>query len=166
MIRARRATPDTYAYDSDLLSVMMRARDDWGEGMLERHLRDEVLTLYLAGHDTTSELMCWAAILTPSMAAESTVKTSPVDWATARRTRKALRQRPLRFVVEQVDRGADSQANSSERQAERTWRAGCAEGRAGRAQRAQGYGECAAGSVERARCDVVAGWSSFLSARV
>jgi cytochrome P450 len=59
MTAARRAAPDTYGFDADLLSVMLRARDDWGEGMLERHLRDEVLTLYLAGHETTAELLCW-----------------------------------------------------------------------------------------------------------
>jgi cytochrome P450 len=59
MIRARRADPDTYAFDTDLLSVMLRARDDWGEGMLERHLRDEVMSLYLAGHSTTSDLLAW-----------------------------------------------------------------------------------------------------------
>lgn len=59
MITARRAAPDTYGFDADLLSVMLRARDDWGEGMLERHLRDEVLTLYMAGHETTAELLSW-----------------------------------------------------------------------------------------------------------
>jgi cytochrome P450 len=59
MIRARRADPDTYAFDTDLLSVMLRARDDWGEGMLEQHLRDEVMSLYLAGHSTTSDLLAW-----------------------------------------------------------------------------------------------------------
>jgi cytochrome P450 len=59
MIGARRAAPDTYAFDTDLLSVMLRARDEWGEGMLERHLRDEVLTIYIAGHQTSAELIAW-----------------------------------------------------------------------------------------------------------
>jgi cytochrome P450 len=59
MIAVRRAAPDTYAFDTDLLSVMLRARDEWGEGMLERHLRDEVMTLYLAGHTTTADLLAW-----------------------------------------------------------------------------------------------------------
>jgi cytochrome P450 len=59
MVRSRRANPDTYAFDADLLSVMLRARDEWGEGMLERHLRDEVMTLYLAGHTTTADLLAW-----------------------------------------------------------------------------------------------------------
>jgi cytochrome P450 len=59
MILMRRTHPDTYAFDADLLSLMLRAQDEWGEGMLERHLHDEVMTLYLAGHQTTSELVCW-----------------------------------------------------------------------------------------------------------
>jgi cytochrome P450 len=59
MIGARRAAPDTYGFDTDLLSVMLRARDEWGEGMLEQHLRDEVMTLYLAGHQTGAELIAW-----------------------------------------------------------------------------------------------------------
>jgi cytochrome P450 len=59
MIAARRAAPDTYAFDVDLLSVMLRARDEWGEGMLESHLHDEVMTLYLAGHQTGAELIAW-----------------------------------------------------------------------------------------------------------
>jgi cytochrome P450 len=59
MIAARRTQPDTYAFDMDLLSVMLRARDEWGEGMLEHHLRDEVMTLYLAGHQTSAELIAW-----------------------------------------------------------------------------------------------------------
>jgi cytochrome P450 len=59
MIGTRRAAPDTYAFDTDLLSVMLRARDEWGEGMLEPHLRDEVMTLYLAGHQTGAELIAW-----------------------------------------------------------------------------------------------------------
>src|SRR5207248_11247474 len=59
MIATRRGAPDTYGFDADLLSVMLRARDEWGEGMLEHHLRDEVMTLYLAGHQTSSELISW-----------------------------------------------------------------------------------------------------------
>jgi cytochrome P450 len=59
MIAARRAAPDTYGFDADLLSIMLRARDEWGEGMLEHHLRDEVMTLYLAGHQTISESISW-----------------------------------------------------------------------------------------------------------
>ena len=45
---------------SDLLSMMMRARDeDDGRGMSDRQLRDEVMTLLLAGHETTANTLSW-----------------------------------------------------------------------------------------------------------
>ena len=45
---------------SDLLGMLMEARDeDTGEGMSNRQLRDEVLTLMVAGHETTSVLLSW-----------------------------------------------------------------------------------------------------------
>lgn len=44
----------------DLLSVLMRVRDDAGRGMSERQLRDESITLLLAGHETTALALSWA----------------------------------------------------------------------------------------------------------
>src|SRR5947208_1349385 len=38
----------------DLLSTLLAARDDDGSQMTERQLRDEVMTLFLAGHETTA----------------------------------------------------------------------------------------------------------------
>lgn len=49
IIRDRRATGDT----GDLLSMLIAAIDDEG-AMSDRQLRDEVLTLMLAGHETTA----------------------------------------------------------------------------------------------------------------
>jgi cytochrome P450 len=44
----------------DLLSAFMTARNEQtGEGMSDRHLRDEVLTLMVAGHDSTAQALCW-----------------------------------------------------------------------------------------------------------
>lgn len=45
---------------NDLLSVLLRARDDAGSGMTDKQLRDEVLTLFLAGHETTASALTWA----------------------------------------------------------------------------------------------------------
>jgi cytochrome P450 len=39
---------------NDLLGTLLAARDDDGSGMSDAQLRDEVLTLFLAGHETTS----------------------------------------------------------------------------------------------------------------
>lgn len=38
----------------DLLSALLRVQDDEGGGMSDRQLRDECITLFLAGHETTS----------------------------------------------------------------------------------------------------------------
>jgi cytochrome P450 len=38
----------------DLLDTLLAAQDDGGTGMSDRQLRDEVTTLFLAGHETTS----------------------------------------------------------------------------------------------------------------
>jgi cytochrome P450 len=47
---------------SDLLSILLHARDEEGDGgsMTDEQLRDEVLTLLLAGHDTTANALTWA----------------------------------------------------------------------------------------------------------
>jgi cytochrome P450 len=45
---------------SDLLSLLLLARDEeTGEGMTDRQVRDEVMTLLLAGHETTSNALTW-----------------------------------------------------------------------------------------------------------
>jgi cytochrome P450 len=47
----------------DLLSLLLLARDDNGVGMSERQIRDEVMTLLLAGHETTALALTWAFML-------------------------------------------------------------------------------------------------------
>src|SRR3954471_14352853 len=58
-IRARRAAPDL-AERTDVLSLLLQARDESGEGMSDRELRDQVVTLLLAGHETTATSLSWA----------------------------------------------------------------------------------------------------------
>lgn len=50
-----RSTPGT-----DLLSRLIAARDDDGQPMTDRQLREEAMTLYLAGHETTALTLTWA----------------------------------------------------------------------------------------------------------
>jgi cytochrome P450 len=48
----------------DLLGMLIRACDqDDGKGMTDRQLRDEVITLFLAGHDTTALTLTWGLYL-------------------------------------------------------------------------------------------------------
>jgi cytochrome P450 len=47
--------------DQTLLGAYIESRDpDTGAGMDDRQLRDEIITLYLAGHETTASLLAWA----------------------------------------------------------------------------------------------------------
>ncbi len=43
----------------DLLSMLMHAQDDAGSSMTTRQLRDEAMTLFLAGHETTASALSW-----------------------------------------------------------------------------------------------------------
>ncbi|HXJ20588.1 MAG TPA: cytochrome P450 [Polyangia bacterium] len=44
----------------DLLSLLIRARDEDGGGMSDRQVRDEAMTLFLAGHETTALALTYA----------------------------------------------------------------------------------------------------------
>ena len=51
----------------NLLDMLMAVRDvDTGEGMTDRQLRDEVVTIFTAGHETTAVLLTWAFYLLAS----------------------------------------------------------------------------------------------------
>jgi cytochrome P450 len=56
-IRERRA----HAGDGhdDILSLLLEARDEDGEGLTDLELRDELMTLLLAGHETTASALSW-----------------------------------------------------------------------------------------------------------
>lgn len=60
--RALLATADLEEDEpQDLLSLLMAARDEeTGEGMDDRQLRDEVITMFIAGHETTALALSWA----------------------------------------------------------------------------------------------------------
>jgi hypothetical protein len=55
MIAERR---EAGATGDDLLSLLLRARED-GAGMSDEQVRDEALTLFLAGHETTAIALTW-----------------------------------------------------------------------------------------------------------
>lgn len=61
IIAEYRARPDTH---DDLLSILLTARDEeTGERMSDEQVRDEVLTLMAAGHETTAHLLAWSCHL-------------------------------------------------------------------------------------------------------
>jgi cytochrome P450 len=56
MIARERAQPSEYS----LLSMLVAARDEDGSSMTDAQLRDEALTLLLAGYETTANALSWA----------------------------------------------------------------------------------------------------------
>lgn len=59
LIDDRRADPGLDERE-DILSMLMLARDEDGEPMTDVELRDELMTLLLAGHETTATALAWA----------------------------------------------------------------------------------------------------------
>jgi len=57
IISERRASKSD---QGDLLSMLLQAQDDDGSQMTDAQLRDEVMTLFLAGHETTALALSWS----------------------------------------------------------------------------------------------------------
>jgi cytochrome P450 len=56
-IRERRSSA---ADGTDILSLLLSARDEAGEPMTDEELHDELMTLLVAGHETTASALAWA----------------------------------------------------------------------------------------------------------
>ena len=57
-IHRRRAADDVGARD-DIFSMLVAARDEHGVGLDDDELRDELMTLLVAGHETTATALAW-----------------------------------------------------------------------------------------------------------
>jgi cytochrome P450 len=58
LIAERRAAADLEGRD-DVLSMLLLARDEHGRGLSDAELRDELMTLLVAGHETTANSLAW-----------------------------------------------------------------------------------------------------------
>ncbi len=104
-ITDRRNDP-ALAERTDALALLVRAADDVGRAMTDRELRDQLMTLLLAGHDTTATALSWAlerltrhpAVLARAVRAAQTGDDDYLD-AVAKET---LRIRPVVFDVGRV----------------------------------------------------------------
>ena len=47
-------------YRTDILSLLILARDEEGQGLTDEELHDQLMTLLLAGHETTASALTWA----------------------------------------------------------------------------------------------------------
>ena len=58
IIQERQSQPPSNGR-GDLLSLLMSAMDEDGTQMTPKQLRDETMTLFLAGHETTAQMLAW-----------------------------------------------------------------------------------------------------------
>jgi cytochrome P450 len=71
IISERKAQPSSN-HRNDLLSMLMGAMDEDGSQMTPKQLRDETMTLFLAGHETTALTLAWTwYLLSQNPAAET-----------------------------------------------------------------------------------------------
>jgi cytochrome P450 len=92
----------------DLLSILLHARDEQdGTGMTDRQLRDEAMTLFLAGHDTTALALTWGWYLLaqhPEVVAELEAELRTVLGGRAPSAADLPRLRYAEMVVQEVMR--------------------------------------------------------------
>jgi cytochrome P450 len=62
-IIAERRNGDASDRPDDMLALLMDARYEDGEPMSDTQLRDESMTLYIAGHETTGNTLVWAYLM-------------------------------------------------------------------------------------------------------
>jgi cytochrome P450 family 135 len=112
-ISARRDSADLAERD-DILSLLLQARHEDGRPMSDRELRDELMTLLVAGHETTATALSWAIELLARHPAELDRLTSDVDGSGEEYLdaviKETLRLRPvialvLRKLVEPMEIG-------------------------------------------------------------
>jgi cytochrome P450 len=58
-IAAHRADESTSPTRDDVLALLVAARDEQGEGLGDEELRDHLITLLVAGHETTTTALAW-----------------------------------------------------------------------------------------------------------
>jgi cytochrome P450 family 135 len=110
-IAERRADPNL-ATRTDVLAMLVRAADEDGRTMTDRELRDQLMTLLVAGHDTTATGLSWAmerltrhpAILDKAVrAAEASAAGDPAgDEYLDAVAKETLRIRPVVFDVGRI----------------------------------------------------------------
>ena len=61
ILREKMAAPDPSR--TDILSLLLSARDEEGRAMTEDELRDELVTMLIAGHETTATALAWTFAL-------------------------------------------------------------------------------------------------------
>ena len=108
-IGERRRAPDL-EQRGDVLSQLLLARDDEGRAMTDEEVRDELVTLLFAGHETTATALAWALDLLlhhPEAMSRLTAELDRGDTEYLDATiRETLRVRPVVALVDRLVRQA------------------------------------------------------------
>jgi len=110
-ITRRRQDPDLAERD-DVFSALLLAEDEHGERLTDKEVRDELLTLLLAGHETTATGLAWTFDLllhTPEVLAK--VQETRDDGYLDAVVKESLRVRPVIAGVGRVVRGEPFRLN-------------------------------------------------------
>lgn len=92
--------------EGDLLSMLLHAKDaDTGESMSDRQLRDEVMTLFLAGHETTANALSWLFYLLSKHALVTQKLFNELDSVLGRRTATLEDAPALTYTRQVIDEG-------------------------------------------------------------
>jgi cytochrome P450 len=86
----------------DLLSLLLAARDEDGSSMSDKQVRDEAMTLFLAGHETTANALVWALYLLarhPDVRARAEAEAAPLVQRGAPLTMADLKSLPYNLAV-------------------------------------------------------------------
>jgi cytochrome P450 len=103
-IARRRADPDLAERD-DVFSALLLARDEEGQPLSNREVRDELVTLLVAGHETTATGLAWTLdLLLHDARVLERARGGGVDYLDAV-VKEALRIRPVIPGVGRVVRG-------------------------------------------------------------
>lgn len=108
LIARRRREPDLQERE-DMLSMLLCARDEQGNPLTDVEVRDEIVTLIVAGHETTATALAWAFERLAhtdgsTEALHKAAETGDDDYLTAV-AQETLRLRPvLDVVVRQVNK--------------------------------------------------------------
>ena len=105
LIRTRQADPHVAQRD-DVLSMLVQARDENGEAMTEQELRDELMTLLIAGHETTATALAWCFNLLLTHPEELRRLGDDLDAGSTTRLdaviKESMRMRPVVSIVARV----------------------------------------------------------------
>ncbi len=88
----------------DLLSMLMEAKDEeTGEGMSNQQLRDEILTIFVAGHETTQIALSWTFYLLSTNPEKYKIVLKEIDETLKGELPTAINIRGLHYLKQVID---------------------------------------------------------------